>query len=184
MQRTLASKSLEEGQLGVVFAAFLKLLVPFVVIIPGILAYNLYRDDLASLADKNTAEVVKIAEKSAADSGKQVIYNLNASRLVRTEGRGEALTWLSHNARVCIADDAELGAVLDRQLQLVKVLNSSPDDVGRCEAAEKLIALDKEVTGEAQLLDANKYVVTSSLAAYHYDSAFATLLKKLLPGTG
>ncbi|MDO5473453.1 MAG: sodium/solute symporter, partial [Akkermansia sp.] len=38
MQRTLASKSLEEGQLGIVFAAFLKLLIPFVVIIPGILA--------------------------------------------------------------------------------------------------------------------------------------------------
>ena len=38
MQRTLASKSLAEGQMGIVFAAFLKLIIPFVVVVPGILA--------------------------------------------------------------------------------------------------------------------------------------------------
>lgn len=42
IQRTLGSKSLAEGQKGIVFAAFLKLLIPFVVVIPGILAFNLY----------------------------------------------------------------------------------------------------------------------------------------------
>jgi SSS family solute:Na+ symporter len=46
MQRTLGSKSLAEGQKGIVFAAFLKLIIPFVVVIPGMLAYNLYRGDL------------------------------------------------------------------------------------------------------------------------------------------
>ncbi|MEP0842007.1 MAG: sodium/solute symporter [Phycisphaerae bacterium] len=45
-QRTLGSKSLAEGQRGIMFAAFLKLLIPFVVVIPGILAYNLYHRDL------------------------------------------------------------------------------------------------------------------------------------------
>jgi SSS family solute:Na+ symporter len=45
-QRTLGSKSLAEGQKGVVFAAFLKLIIPFIVVIPGILAYNLYTDDV------------------------------------------------------------------------------------------------------------------------------------------
>ncbi len=183
MQRTLASKSLEEGQLGVVFAAFLKLLVPFVVIIPGILAYNLYRDDLASLADKNAAAVVKAADETAAATGKQVIYNLNASRLVRTESRGEALAWLGHNARVCIADDAQLAQVLDDQLQQVKVLNSAADEITRSNAAKALIDLDAQVTSAARE-EVDKYVVTGSLTAYHYDSAFATLLKRLLPGTG
>ena len=51
MQRTLGSKSLAEGQKGVVFAAFLKLLIPFVVVIPGILAFNLFSGDLRSQAD-------------------------------------------------------------------------------------------------------------------------------------
>ena len=35
MQRTLASKSLAEGQMGIVFAAFLKLIIPFVVVVPN-----------------------------------------------------------------------------------------------------------------------------------------------------
>lgn len=48
MQRTLGSKSLAEGQKGIVFAAFLKLLIPFVVVIPGILAFNLFSEQLAN----------------------------------------------------------------------------------------------------------------------------------------
>jgi SSS family solute:Na+ symporter len=46
VQRTLGSKSLAEGQKGIVFAAFLKLIIPFVVVIPGILAYNLFAGDM------------------------------------------------------------------------------------------------------------------------------------------
>jgi len=46
VQRTLGSKSLAEGQKGIVFAAFLKLLIPFLVVIPGILAFNLFSGDL------------------------------------------------------------------------------------------------------------------------------------------
>ena len=42
MQRTLGAHSLREGQRGVVFAAFLKLIIPFVVCIPGIIAFTLY----------------------------------------------------------------------------------------------------------------------------------------------
>ncbi|MBC2602214.1 sodium:solute symporter family transporter [Puniceicoccus vermicola] len=50
VQRTLGSKSLAEGQKGIVFAAFLKLLIPFLVVIPGILAYNLFSTDLLDSA--------------------------------------------------------------------------------------------------------------------------------------
>lgn len=46
VQRTLGSKSLSEGQKGIVFAAYLKLLIPFLVVIPGILAFNLFSSDL------------------------------------------------------------------------------------------------------------------------------------------
>ncbi len=42
IQRTLAAKSLKEGQRGIVFAAFLKLLIPLLVVIPGIVVYVLY----------------------------------------------------------------------------------------------------------------------------------------------
>lgn len=39
IQRTLAAKSLKEAQNGIAFAAFLKMIIPFIVVIPGIVAY-------------------------------------------------------------------------------------------------------------------------------------------------
>jgi len=42
IQRTLAAKSLKESQKGIIFAAFLKLLIPLIVVIPGIIVYVLY----------------------------------------------------------------------------------------------------------------------------------------------
>ena len=44
IQRTLAAKSLKEAQRGIVFASFLKLLIPLIVVIPGIIAYVLNAD--------------------------------------------------------------------------------------------------------------------------------------------
>lgn len=42
IQRTLAAKSLREAQRGIAFAAFLKLIIPLIVVIPGIIAYVMY----------------------------------------------------------------------------------------------------------------------------------------------
>lgn len=39
IQRTLAAKSLKESQKGIVLAAFLKLIIPLLVVVPGIVAY-------------------------------------------------------------------------------------------------------------------------------------------------
>src|SRR5690606_28842110 len=44
IQRTLAAKSLNEAQNGIAFAAFLKLLLPLIVVIPGIIAFVLNAD--------------------------------------------------------------------------------------------------------------------------------------------
>ncbi len=44
IQRTLAAKSLREGQKGIAFAAFLKLLMPIIVVLPGIAAVMLIPD--------------------------------------------------------------------------------------------------------------------------------------------
>ncbi len=59
VQRTLGSKSLAEGQKGIVFAAFLKLIIPFIVVIPGILAFNLFSDDLHTTAAANNIEAIQ-----------------------------------------------------------------------------------------------------------------------------
>ena len=50
IQRTLAAKSLEEGQKGIAFAAFLKLLIPIFVVLPGIIVYVMNLDATGVLA--------------------------------------------------------------------------------------------------------------------------------------
>jgi SSS family solute:Na+ symporter len=66
MQRTLGSKSLAEGQKGIVFAAGLKLVIPFIVVIPGILAFNLFNADLRAEGQrKNAAALAQFAAGSA-----------------------------------------------------------------------------------------------------------------------
>ncbi len=41
IQRALAAKSLEEARMGIIFAGFLKILIPLIVVIPGIVAFVL-----------------------------------------------------------------------------------------------------------------------------------------------
>lgn len=62
VQRTLGSKSLAEGQKGIVLAAGLKLLIPFVVVVPGMLCFNLYRNDLRGQADLRNAPVLELMQ--------------------------------------------------------------------------------------------------------------------------
>jgi SSS family solute:Na+ symporter len=47
VQRVLAAPNLNEGRRGVVFCQFLKLLTPFVLVLPGLLGFVLYRDAIA-----------------------------------------------------------------------------------------------------------------------------------------
>ncbi len=63
IQRALAAKSQKEAQLGIVFAAFLKLLVPVLVVLPGIAAFVLHPD----IACADGASLV-----AGADGGKPV----------------------------------------------------------------------------------------------------------------
>ena len=57
-QRTLGAASLAQGQKGIVFAAFLKLIIPFVVVIPGIIAFNVFADQMRLEARGDTAKLM------------------------------------------------------------------------------------------------------------------------------
>lgn len=65
VQRTLGSKSLAEGQKGIVFAAGLKLVIPFVVVIPGILAFNLFSSDLHTSASRSNSAIIESASEDS-----------------------------------------------------------------------------------------------------------------------
>jgi SSS family solute:Na+ symporter len=98
VQRTLGSKSLAEGQKGIVFAAFLKLIVPFVVVIPGILAFNLFSDDLrASASSKNLVIFEKAASGQVLQVNDTFVEN-NPDLAVKV---------LAHNAAAAGADVGE-----------------------------------------------------------------------------
>jgi len=80
VQRTLAAKDLRHGQLGIIFAAAMWLLVPFAIVIPGIAAKKLYRPELAAEADKDNAKVLsayKKAKTSGAEPGSPVVFEMD-----------------------------------------------------------------------------------------------------------
>ncbi len=49
IQRTLGAQSLAEGQKGVLFSGFFKILVPFMMMIPGVIAFHLYGPNLGGI---------------------------------------------------------------------------------------------------------------------------------------
>jgi SSS family solute:Na+ symporter len=49
IQRTLAARNLAQGQKGVLLSGFFKVLVPFLMMTPGVIAYHLYGPGLASI---------------------------------------------------------------------------------------------------------------------------------------
>ena len=68
IQRTLAAKSLKESQKGILMAAVLKLIIPLIVVIPGIAAYVMVNDPaiLASLGDVGMQNIPSLAQADKA----------------------------------------------------------------------------------------------------------------------
>ena len=64
IQRTLAAKSLRESQRGIVFAAFLKLLIPLFVVIPGIIAWVMFSQPEGTTAISGVTEAFTKADGS------------------------------------------------------------------------------------------------------------------------
>ncbi|UCC29155.1 MAG: solute:sodium symporter family transporter [Phycisphaerales bacterium] len=60
-QRTLAAKSLYEGQKGIYLACVFKLIIPFIIVVPGIIAFMKFGDVLLAQANGNEAKAGEIA---------------------------------------------------------------------------------------------------------------------------
>jgi len=130
VQRTLGSKSLAEGQKGIVFAAVLKLLIPFVVVIPGILAFNLFSADLHQGAVEKNESILAKADP-------QDVLNVNPAFVkLKPELSAEIFT---RNAG--IAGGAEADTSLD---------TSTPEGMAAAinQLADKATAAGKTSAGE------------------------------------
>jgi SSS family solute:Na+ symporter len=160
-QRTLGSKSLSEGQKGVVFAALLKLIIPFIVVVPGILAFNLYSDKLQEQAGNNNAEIIAVYEASLASPREaKVAFVFNDEFLeFNSELAGDLVKF---NA-------AAVGVEIDDSEGLL--------------AANSLILASLEEYNKANKKDKDAHVaIQSKLVGHDYDAAFPILLANLLPG--
>ena len=207
MQRTLASKSLAEGQMGVVFAAGLKLLIPFVVLIPGILAYNLFSSDMRAGAEQKMAAALAVAEQATQD-GKTPLYNVTADYLMTDVENG--VGFVVKNAEVAASPEQaaavkQLSDDLMRAATVLKIEGTEhqvpelaekygvtiPDSATTPEGKVIVVAAgiaDKLARKNGEILAAKAgdaaFVTTEAISGYDYDSAFGTLLRRLLPGTG
>lgn len=208
MQRTLASKSLAEGQKGIVFAAALKLLIPFVVIVPGILAYNLYHEDMKTSADLKVQAAITTA---AANNSKTTLYNVTADYIYANIGSTDAqvpcgIELITQNVdkagnpehkqslaehKTALSTLAQVTDINGIDIYEKKYAFSIPESVTALDNHKRITAdfisqaiaeLNKGLIGEKEF--DKQYTVTAALSGYDHDSAFAMLLRKLLPGTG
>lgn len=185
-QRTLGSKSLAEGQKGIMLAAFLKLVIPFIVVIPGILAFNLFNTDLKEDAVNRNARIIS-------QYSPDLYGMLSESMRPKEESRN---TQILAEVQKNLAKGGDGETPLYRFDKDFAAIHPADAPVLYAHNA-KLAGADVPVPGEAspeaiaklndELLKRKELakIHTESLTVHDYDNAFPTLIRQLLPiGSG
>ncbi len=188
-QRTLASKSLSEGQKGIVFSAFMKLLIPFVVVIPGIIAFNLFAKDMQNQSARDNAPV--LARYLQANPQTQLV------EIGQAPSEEALAAWPAGRFLIAVyPDDTGMKAA---KTQNPFVLPLTQDEFNKLTVAEhtafesddkawrhafpalaaELDAYNQKVRESAQAAGAK--VATEKFIAYKYDTALGQLLSSVLP---
>lgn len=188
-QRTLGSASLAEGQKGIVFSAFMKLLIPFVIVIPGIIAFNLFSSEMKSKAVHDNVPVIAKYKMANPATGLVEVVN-NPSQ--------EALSgWSGEKFMLAVFDDGTALKTIDLKNPLIlPITKDSYDNISAAEytlfksddkswqnvfpalAAELAVYND---TTEQKAKAAGALTSTEKFIGYKYDSALGQLLSKVLP---
>ena len=188
-QRTLASSSLAQGQKGIVFSAFMKLLVPFVVVIPGIIAFNLYSKDMKIQAVGDNASAFALYEKANPDT--QMV------EVVQSPSTETIASWDHNKFMIAVfPDEAAIKDVNSSNPYILPIIKEKYDsltpkpytifesDDKSWQAAfpnlvSELSSFDDKVKEEAKAAGAT--LTTEKFIAYKYDTALAQLLSGVLP---
>jgi SSS family solute:Na+ symporter len=188
-QRTLGSASLAQGQKGIVFAAFMKLIIPFVIVIPGIIAFNLYSKDMRLEARNDTAG--SLARYIAANPGTQFVDTATAPT------DNQIAAWQPGRYLLAIyPDGAAIGALKTHNPHVLPITR---DAFARIQAGQYTVfvtedhswaAVNTELASEIEGFNqrvreaaraAGTATITEKLIAYKYDTALAQLLGNVLP---
>ncbi|MBE0592275.1 MAG: sodium/solute symporter [Gemmatimonadales bacterium] len=188
-QRTLGSSSLAQGQKGIVFSAFMKLLIPFVIVVPGIIAFNLYSQQMRLEARGDTAN--SLARYLAANPATQFVQT------AVTPTDDQIAAWPADTYLLAIYPDGN--TIRDLKTRNPQVLPITQDAFASITAGEFTIFITEDKSwaavnpGLAAEIDAFNQGVTSAaraagaattaekLIAFKYDTALAQLLGHVLP---
>ena len=200
MQRTLGASSLAQGQKGVVFAAGLKLVIPFIVCIPGIIAFTLYKHKMQENAQSsmqlNAPVLAKFQEVESDPSAAQVAFPYDGDFADLYPELAERI--FLFNARAAGADvpaGADFADVRDRSIDFLRVQDpafaaklaamESPSELSltAVNAEAVAVATGEQVPAWRRLLYGNPSTVQKqqSLVGYDYDGAFPLLIRYLTP---
>ena len=190
-QRTLGSKSLAEGQKGVVFAAFLKLIVPFIVVIPGILAFNLFNGDLKDDAVNRNALLLSeyspdlysrlsdSMKPNATDERNKTIVEKVDTQLAAPHKPDKACLYKFDEVFADLHPEDAAAIIrfdLEQVGDRVDVGAAPAGDAGAVQQASFIAKL----TAAAATAMPDE-VAVETLVAHDYDNAFPTLIRRLLP---
>ncbi len=176
VQRTLGSRSLSEGQKGVVFAAGMKLIIPFIVVFPGIIAFNLFSEDMRADAESGT-------NKDALDLFEHVRGSRDDARVAFEFNEDFAVVY-PHRAREIVEFNAAAAGVPVPEGRKAGNDDAKSGKVARTGLSDVNGEILDTIRKENKKLPADEQIeIQKKLIGYEYDSAFGLLIKKLVqPG--
>ncbi|MEN6576105.1 MAG: sodium/solute symporter [Phycisphaerales bacterium] len=192
-QRTLGSESLAQGQKGIMFAAAMKLLIPFVIVVPGIIAFNLFAGDMQNQAVVDNASTIAKYLKANPDSQQVEVVQAPTAEQVAAWPAGKFMlavypkgvsmrAALAQNPYVLPLEQDAFAAMAVQPYTTFTAADEAWEQVYPQLAAE-VAAYNQKVTDAAKAAGAN--VNNEKFIAYKYDTALGQLLSSVLPqGTG
>ncbi|MCH7751147.1 MAG: sodium/solute symporter [Planctomycetes bacterium] len=192
-QRTLGSSSLSEGQKGIVFAAFLKLIIPFVVVIPGIIAFNLFHHEMQLDSRGDAGKAMALYLKANPDT--QYVRTVDGPDNQAVEAHTGpvyliALYESADDVKAIDADNPFVLPMLDSEYEAVEpapyqIFSDKEDHAWKHvnpELAQEIAAYNQAVLDAAE--EAQAKTSKQALVAYKYDTALGQLLGMLPQNVG
>ncbi|TWT41419.1 sodium:solute symporter family transporter [Botrimarina hoheduenensis] len=189
-QRTLGSSSLSQGQKGIVFASYLKLIIPFVVVIPGIIAFNLFHEEMRLEARGDRAGAIALYSKANPETRfVRILDNAQPEELDSHQGPDYLVSvydsekpTLPKNPLVMAISRKDYDEIKPAQHQVFSYKEDKVWATLNPEFAEEIIGYNAVVDKAAK---SSKLATTSeALVAYKYDTALGLLLAMLPKNTG
>jgi len=192
-QRTLGSESLAQGQKGIMFAAAMKLVIPFVIVVPGIIAFNLFSGDMQNQAVVDNASVIAKYLRANPDTQQVEVTQAPTAEQIAAWPAGKFMLAVYPKDASMRAALAQNPYVLPLQQDAFDAAAVQPYTIftPADEAWEKVYPqLAAEVAGYNQKTmeaarAAGVNVTTEKFIAYKSDTALGHLLSSVLPqGSG